>query len=64
MFITSDPDTGPAALLHRLEHNKILHEQHVVLTICAAQVPRAAEEERARIEPVGDSFWRATSTYG
>ena len=30
IFLTSDPDTAPAALLHNLKHNKILHEKNVV----------------------------------
>ena len=27
------PDTAPAALLHNLKHNKILHEQNVILNV-------------------------------
>ena len=26
VFLTSDPDFAPTALLHNLEHNKVLHE--------------------------------------
>lgn len=64
VFMTSDPDTAPAALLHNLKHNKILPEQNVVLTVRTADAPRVSDGKRVRIEPIGDSFWRATITFG
>ncbi|QRM34397.1 potassium transporter Kup [Microvirga sp. VF16] len=64
VFMTSDPDTAPAALLHNLKHNKILHEQNVVLTVRTEDAPRVADDERVRIEHLGDSFWRATMAFG
>jgi KUP system potassium uptake protein len=64
VFLTSDPDRAPAALLHNLKHNKILHEQNVVLTVRTADTPRVGDDERVRIEHLGDSFWRATITFG
>ena len=33
IFLTSDPDFAPTALMHNLKHNKILHEHNVILTI-------------------------------
>ncbi|ANY77142.1 potassium transporter Kup [Microvirga ossetica] len=64
VFLTSDPETAPAALLHNLKHNKILHEQNVVLTVRTADTPRVGDDERVRIEHLGDSFWRVTMTFG
>ncbi|MBA1158363.1 potassium transporter Kup [Microvirga mediterraneensis] len=64
VFMTSDPEVAPAALLHNLKHNKILHEKNVVLTVKTADAPRVANDERVRIEPLEDSFWRVTMTYG
>ena len=40
VFLTSDPDFVPTALLHNLKHNKVLHEKNVILTIETAQTPR------------------------
>ena len=40
VFLTSDPDFVPTALLHNLKHNKVLHEHNVILTIETAQTPR------------------------
>ena len=40
VFLTSDPDFAPTALLHNLKHNKVLHEHNVILTIVTADTPR------------------------
>jgi KUP system potassium uptake protein len=64
VFLTSDPDTAPAALLHNLKHNKVLHEKNVVLTVKTVDTPRVEDDERVRIEHVGDTFWRVEMTYG
>ena len=64
IFVTSDSDTAPSALLHNLKHNKILYEQNVVLTVKTEGAPRVADEDRVRIEHLGGSFWRATMSFG
>src|SRR5690606_41326290 len=64
VFLTSDPATSPAALLHNLKHNKVLHEKNVILTVQSEDVPRVDDEERAGIENVGGSFWRIRLSYG
>ncbi|WP_455906764.1 KUP/HAK/KT family potassium transporter, partial [Pseudomonas syringae group genomosp. 7] len=33
IFLTSDPESAPAALLHNLKHNHVLHDRNVILTI-------------------------------
>ena len=40
MFLTSDPEFAPTALLHNLKHNKVLHEHNVILTIVNEDIPR------------------------
>jgi KUP system potassium uptake protein len=64
VFLTSDPDTAPAALLHNLKHNKVLHEKNVILTVRSEDIPRVEDEDRVGIEHVGDSFWRIRLSYG
>ncbi|WP_046866890.1 potassium transporter Kup [Microvirga massiliensis] len=64
VFLTGDPETAPAALLHNLKHNKVLHEKNVILTVRTEDAPRIGDRERVRIEPVGDSFWRVVMSYG
>jgi KUP system potassium uptake protein len=64
VFLTSDPDTAPAALLHNLKHNKVLHEKNAILTIKTLDYPRVNDDDRVRISHIGDSFWRVEMTYG
>lgn len=64
VFLTSDPDTAPVALMHNLKHNKVLHDQNVVMTIQTAETPRITDEERIRIEPVNDRFKKVIIQYG
>ena len=44
VFLTSDPDFAPTALLHNLKHNKVLHEHNVILTIVNEDIPRVAPQ--------------------
>lgn len=64
VFLTSDPETAPASLLHNLKHNKVLHERNVILTVRSADTPRVAEEERVRLSRITDDFWRVDLVYG
>lgn len=64
VFLTSDPETAPASLLHNLKHNKVLHERNVVLTVRSADTPRVVEEERVRLARITDDFWRVDMVYG
>ncbi|MGB7258016.1 MAG: potassium transporter Kup [Pseudolabrys sp.] len=64
VFLTSDPDFAPTALLHNLKHNKVLHEHNVVLTIITADTPRVPEEERVRMTPLSKHFSRVALKFG
>jgi len=64
IFLTSDPDVAPVALMHNLKHNKVLHEKNVILTVRTAETPRVKEEDRIRIEPVNDDFKKVSISYG
>jgi KUP system potassium uptake protein len=64
VFLTSDPDSAPTALLHNLKHNKVLHDKNIILSIRTADTPRVSEDERASTEFVSDAFMRVQLTYG
>jgi KUP system potassium uptake protein len=56
VFLTSDPDFVPTALLHNLKHNKVLHEKNVILTIETAQTPRVGSADRVVMETISERF--------
>jgi KUP system potassium uptake protein len=64
VFLTSDPNFVPTALLHNLKHNKVLHEHNVILTIETAQTPRVDPTERVRMETISDKFATVRLRFG
>ncbi len=64
VFLTSDPEFAPTALLHNLKHNKILHEHNVVLTIETAHTPRVSLSDRVRMETISDKFAKVRLRFG
>jgi len=63
-FLNPDPDAVPQALLHNLKHNRVLHDQNVILTIETLRTPLAAPEERASYEVLGPRFARLILRFG
>ncbi|HPA39133.1 MAG TPA: KUP/HAK/KT family potassium transporter, partial [Phenylobacterium sp.] len=64
IFLTSDPDLAPVALMHNLKHNKVLHEKNIILTVSTAGTPRLSDDERVKIEPINEDFKRVIVRYG
>ena len=64
VFLTATPDVTPNALLHNLNHNKVLHERLVFLTAEVRDVPWVPFTERAKVERMGNGCWRVTLRYG
>jgi len=64
VFLTSDPNFVPTALLHNLKHNKVLHEHNVILTIETAQTPRVDPADRVRMETISDKFATVRLRFG
>ncbi len=63
-FLTGDPEITPSALLHNIKHNRVLHEQTVLLTVETLRVPFATADERATVEPLGGCFVRLILRFG
>ncbi|WP_409526910.1 potassium transporter Kup [Rhizobium sp. G21] len=64
IFLTSDPTSTPAALLHNLKHNHVLHSQNIILTIKTQNRPRVPIEERGRIERISEHFQLLELSFG
>jgi KUP system potassium uptake protein len=64
IFLTATPDATPHALLHNLNHNKVLHERVVFLTVEIRDVPWVTFEERVTCERMGHGCWRVRVRYG
>ncbi|MFO1050538.1 MAG: KUP/HAK/KT family potassium transporter, partial [Geminicoccaceae bacterium] len=64
IFLTSDPDITPGALLHNLKHNMVLHEQNVVMNVRTATIPRVEEADRVEIDRLSGDFSRMSLNFG
>jgi KUP system potassium uptake protein len=64
VFLTSDVESAPTALLHSLKHYKVLHEQNVILSVKTMPTPRVLPENRVAIEPINDLFSVVIVRYG
>ena len=64
VFLTADPNSVPAALMHNLKHNQVLHEQVVLLTVKVAPRPRVPDAERVQIRDLAPGFKAMTLSFG
>jgi KUP system potassium uptake protein len=64
IFMTGNPDYVPAALLHNLKHNKVLHEKVLFVTVTNLDVPEVPPEERASVVELAPGIHRVTIRYG
>jgi KUP system potassium uptake protein len=64
VFLTSAPSFAPTALLHNLKHNKVLHQNNVILTIVIADTPRIPLRDRVTITPVSSAFSLVALRFG
>ena len=64
VFMNGNASRTPAALLHNLEHNKVLHEHVLFVTVKTRLLPFVAPEERVETESLGHGFHRLKIYYG
>ncbi|WP_283195260.1 potassium transporter Kup [Rhizobium sp. AN80A] len=64
IFLTSDPESAPAALLHNLKHNHVLHDKNVILTIRTVNKPRVPNADRYKVEQISERFSRVELLFG
>jgi KUP system potassium uptake protein len=64
VFLTGNPDYVPAALLHNLKHNKVLHERVLFVTVENLDVPEAGPENRATVSELAPGVQRVVLRYG
>ena len=64
VFMTSDPEGVPVVLLHHLKHNKVLHEQVVLLSVLVEDVPEVPAGVRLKTEVLTHGFSRVIARYG
>ena len=64
VFLSRISTVTPVALMRNLQHNRVLHESIILLTIGTDEIPRVDERDRASVEPVGPRIQRVIARYG
>jgi len=64
VFMTGTGDGTPPALLHNFLHNRVLHQNIVLLTIITDDTARISEDERFKLVKLDHGFCRVVGRYG
>lgn len=64
VFMNGNATRTPSAFMHNLEHNKVLHEKVIFVTVKTRPIPYVDIDERAKFEPLGNGFSRIRIYYG
>lgn len=64
IFLTSEVEGAPTALLHSLKHYKVLHEHNVILSVVTSSSPVVPDDEKVHFESFNPLFSRAVITFG
>jgi KUP system potassium uptake protein len=64
IFMSSNPDFVPAALLHNLKHNKVLHERVLFVTVQNEDFPEVPQAERSTVVELAPGIHRVVVRYG
>ena len=64
VFLSAEPGITPAALMHNLKHNKVLHEQNLFVSVRHHPVPWIGFDRRTEIQPLGHDCWQVLLNFG
>jgi KUP system potassium uptake protein len=64
VFLTGNPDYVPAALLHNLKHNKVLHERILFVTVSNLDIPEVGPDGRTEVSELAPGIHRVVLHYG
>ena len=64
IFLSVTPEGVPAALLHNLKHNQVLHERVIILTVRFEETPYVEAKDRIVTTSSGHGFYHVILRYG
>lgn len=64
VFMHRTNEVIPPALLHSLKHYKALHKQVILLTIFIEEIAHMRDDERVKIDNLGEGIYCVTGRYG
>jgi KUP system potassium uptake protein len=64
IFLLTDPNYAPSALLHNLKHNRVLHDTLVFIHVSTADEPRVPNAERLEVSRLPLDAWLIKAKFG
>jgi KUP system potassium uptake protein len=64
VFMTSNAEGAPPALMQNFLLNRVVHQEVILLTILITEQPRVLPHERLSVEEMKDGFKRVVARYG
>ena len=64
IYLNSNPDGVPHAMLHSLKHYKVLHERIVLTSVNVLDIPYVPDAQRVTVDVLPNHFWRVRIFYG
>lgn len=64
VYLASDPDVVPSAIIRNVEHNHVLHERVIILNMDFVRTPRRDPSHRVSIEQIGEQIHKVTAHFG
>ena len=64
VFMTGNLHIVPAALLHNLKHNQVLHRRIIILSVVTEDVPHVPKTQRCETENAGEGIYLLVVRYG
>lgn len=64
VYMVSNLDTVPQALMHNLKHNQVLHQRNLFVNVSFEDVPFMNAAERVTATRLADGFWQVQLRYG
>ena len=64
IYLTQQSEHVPGPLALNIRHNGVVHERVLLLRVMTERVPRVAEADRVRVEPLAAGFCRVELRFG
>jgi KUP system potassium uptake protein len=64
VFLSTSAETVPAALLHNLKHNQVLHSRVLILNVKVEEFPHVPAAKRLEVRDAGQGFYSVILRYG
>jgi KUP system potassium uptake protein len=64
VYLASDPDVVPSALIRNIEHNHVVHERVIILNMDFARTPRWDPAHRVSVEDLEQGVYKVTAHFG